>query len=75
MNQADSLFYGYAAFTVPEGSAESDTYALTIKVFNSDAAVPDEDYFEVSVLTTIVQATAPAVCEVPEVIESDDSAS
>ena len=59
-NEADSLFYGYAAFTVPEGSAGSDDYALTIKVFHADAVVPDVDFFVVSVLTTVVQAESDA---------------
>ena len=55
-NELDGLFYGYAAFTVPDGSHGGDDYALTMKVFHADAAVPDIDYYEVSVLTTVVQA-------------------
>ena len=57
-NIADGLFYGYAAFVVPDGSEGGDDYAMTIKVFHSDATVPDIDHFEVSVLTTVVQATS-----------------
>ena len=57
-NLADGLFYGYAAFVVPDGSEGGDDYALTIKVFHSDATVPDIDHFEVSVLTTVVEATS-----------------
>ena len=55
-NDQNEFFYGYAAFTVPEGSAENDDYALTIRVINSDATVPDSDYLEVSVMTTVILA-------------------
>ena len=33
LDETDGLYYGYAAFTVPKRSAESDTYALTLKVY------------------------------------------
>ena len=52
-NEVDSLYYGYAAFAVPQGSAGGDDYAAVMKIFNSDQNI---DYFEVSVMTTVVQA-------------------